>query len=134
MMSGQGDPAVPRRVRDGARAQSRSLTVTLCHKHRTPPNRDAARQTARRSRCSGRVKPGRKGSIRSYLLRISAKSLCLSRRWVDYNFDLRDAVSWEAALPGVLPNHLLVRRYVHTINLFIDDVALDPLDLGAHFI
>src|SRR5213593_1322514 len=53
---------------------------------------------------------------------------------VDDCFDFGNAVGREAALLRVFPDQLLVRRYIHTINLIAGDVALDPLDFRPELI
>src|SRR5262245_2915292 len=51
---------------------------------------------------------------------------------VDDGAHARDAVGGEAAGRGVLADRLFAVRAVHAIDLVAGDVALDPLDVGAH--
>ncbi len=51
---------------------------------------------------------------------------------IDDAADLGDLVGGEAALLGVLSDHLLVGSDVDAVNLVVHDVAVEPLDLRAH--
>src|SRR6267143_6736129 len=59
-------------------------------------------------------------------------SQLLGRRRVDHRPNASDLVGREPSLLGVSPHGVLVRRDVHTVDLVIGDVALEPLDLRAH--
>jgi len=57
----------------------------------------------------------------------------LGGRGVDDGIYPGDRVSREAALPGVLTDHLFIGRVVDAINLVTCHVAVNPLDLRAEF-
>ena len=46
----------------------------------------------------------------------------------------RHTISRNAQTPGVLADTVFVRRQVHTINFVFGDVAVQPLNLRAHFV
>src|SRR4028119_1235044 len=48
--------------------------------------------------------------------------------------DLRDLVGREAALLGVLADHILVRGDVGAVDLVVRNLALDPLYLRSHVV
>src|SRR5580704_6888955 len=50
---------------------------------------------------------------------------------VDDAANLGDAVGGEAALAGVLADHLFVGRDVDAVDFVVGDVAMKPLDLGT---
>ena len=45
-----------------------------------------------------------------------------------------DAVRWESALLGILPDHFLMGRDVDAVNSVLANVAFQPLDLGAQIV
>src|SRR6185503_20818831 len=49
----------------------------------------------------------------------------------DHGCHFRDAISWEAALFGMVANHLFVGSLVHTIDFVARDIAVKPLDLWS---
>jgi hypothetical protein len=61
-----------------------------------------------------------------------AAGLILRSCWVDQGFDFVDGVGGEAALGGVVADGLFVGGDVDAVDLVLGDVALDPLNFGAH--
>ena len=51
--------------------------------------------------------------------------------WVYRSFDLGNAVGGKSTLFGMLPDHLLVRSDVDTVQFVVGNVAMQPLDFGA---
>ena len=56
-----------------------------------------------------------------------------SRGGVDNRLDFSDFVVGKSPACGVVADRFLVGGDVHAVDLVVGDVAVDPLDLGAHF-
>jgi len=43
-----------------------------------------------------------------------------------------DPVCREASLPGMLPNHVFIRRDIYAIDLIAGHITVEPLNLRSH--
>lgn len=70
--------------------------------------------------------------VSSHLVEGSGGLLC-SRRIYSGN-DFGNPVRRESTLLSVISYHLFARRDVHTVDFIPGHIALQPLDLGPHFV